>query len=109
MIMIQFSFDIQENKIKEFLEYSNSTLKNTWEVKGCKLYTAYRSVDEKIRPDQIIRKNEIIEQLIFNSIDDVKKFFDKTNMKPQELEIEYSYEKKFNAKNLQCRILEKNV
>jgi quinol monooxygenase YgiN len=39
MIVVQFSFDVPEDKIQEFLEYSGSSLKKTWESLGCKSYS----------------------------------------------------------------------
>ncbi|MEM7819161.1 MAG: hypothetical protein QW403_03415 [Candidatus Aenigmatarchaeota archaeon] len=56
MIVVQFSFNVPEEKIQEFLEHSRSTLKRTWESRRRKSYTAYRSLTERIRNEQIIRK-----------------------------------------------------
>jgi len=109
MIILQFSFDLPENRIQEFLEYSSNVLRRTWEGLGCRSYTAYRSVSERIRRDQVIRDNEIVEQLVFESMKDVKRFLDEANLKPEETEAAESYGKIFHAANLQCRILEEVI
>jgi quinol monooxygenase YgiN len=107
MIVVQFSFDVSEEKIQEFLEYASSTLKKTWESLGCKSYTVYRNVNERIRKDQVIKSNRIIEQLVFDSIEDVKRFFDRKKLTQEQLEIADSYKKRFNVTNMQSMILEK--
>jgi hypothetical protein len=107
MIIVQFSFDVPEDKIQEFLEYSSKTLKKTWESLGCKSYSVYRDSNERIRKDQVIKSNRITEQLLFDSIEDVKRFFDRKNLTPEQLEIADSYKKRFNVTNMQSIILEK--
>lgn len=106
MFIVQFSFEAPENKIQEFLVYSSKVLKKTWEAYGCRSYTAYRNVGRRIRSDQIVNENEVIEQLIFDSLDDAKRMFDPSNLKPEDLKVAKSDEEKFHVRNMQCRILE---
>jgi len=106
MVIVQFSFQVPENKIQAFLEYSCKVLKKTWEAYGCRSYTAYRSVNRRIRQDQIIKENEIIEPLVFNSLDETARFFDRSNLKPNDLEVANAYKEKFHVRNMRCRILE---
>jgi quinol monooxygenase YgiN len=107
MIVVQFQFLVPEEKIQEFLEYANNTLKKTWEALGCKSYSVYRDSNERIRGDQVIEKNRITEQLFFDSIEDVKRFFDKKNLTQEQLEIADSYRKRFNVTDMHSIILEK--
>nr|MDO8134461.1 hypothetical protein [Candidatus Njordarchaeum guaymaensis] len=107
MILVQVSFDVPEKKIKEFLDYSTSTLKKNWEALRCKSYTVYRSVGERIRDDQVIGKNRIVEQLVFDSIEDVKYLFDFRNLNPEQQAAALSYDKRFHATNMQTIILER--
>lgn len=106
MFLVQFSFEVPEDKIQEFVEYSSRILKKTWEAYGCRSYTAYRCATERIRSDQVIKENEIVEQLVFDSLDDVGRMFDASNLKPEDLEAAKSYEGRFHVRNMQCRVLE---
>jgi len=106
MFIVQFSFEVPENKIQEFLVYSGKVLKKTWEAYGCRSYTAYRNVGRRIRSNQIVKENEIIEQIIFDSLDDAERMFDPSNLKPEDLEVAKSYEERCYVRNMQCRILE---
>jgi len=106
MIIIQFSFEVPDGRIQEFMEYSSKVLKKTWESYSCKSYTAYRSVGKRIRPDQIIKKNEIVEQLVFHSLEDAERMFEKKNLRPGDVEAARSYDERFHVRNMQCRFLE---
>jgi len=104
--LIQFSFEVPEDKIQEFIEYSSRVLKKTWEAYSCRSYTAYRSVIKRIRSDQVIKENEIIEQLVFDSLDDLERMFDKSGLKPEDLETAKSYDERLRVRNMQCGVLE---
>lgn len=103
---MQFSFEVPESRIQEFLEYSSTALKKTWEANRCRSYTAFRTVTERVRSDQIVREKEIVEQLLFESIDDVRWLFDISNLKPDAFEAARAYNEKFRVGNMECRILE---
>jgi hypothetical protein len=106
MILVQFSFEAPHEKIQEFIQYSRDVLKKTWESYRCNSYAAYRSVSRRIRSDQIVNKNEVIEELIFDSVDDVARFFDPSNLKPNDVQVAESYKKRFHVRKMRCRILE---
>jgi len=106
MFLVQFSFEVPEDKIQEFIKYSSRVLKKTWEAYSCRSYTAYRSATKRIRSDQVIKENEIIEQLVFDSSDDLERMFDMSNLKTEDLEAAKSYDERFRVRNLQCGVLE---
>jgi hypothetical protein len=107
MIVFQFSFDVPNEKVKKFLDYSRSTLKKEWEKSSCKSYSVYKVVNERLRGDQMTASDRIIEQLEFDSMDNVKKFFDVKNLSPKHKALADSYKKLFNVTNVQSIVLER--
>jgi hypothetical protein len=106
MILVQFSLEVADDKIREFARYSREVLKKSWESHGCRSYTAYRSVERRIRPDQAINRNEVIEELFFDSVNDVVRFFDASILRQADVEAAESYKKRFHVGNMHSRILE---
>jgi heme-degrading monooxygenase HmoA len=107
MIVVQFYFQVPKGRIEEFAQYSKEVLKKTWESYGSTSYYAYTSVDRRIRSDQVINNNEVVEELVFDSVDDVARFFDKSNLKQGDAEAAESYEERFHVRNMHCRILKR--
>jgi hypothetical protein len=105
MIKVQFEFDIPEDRMQAFLKHV-PTLKKTWESLGCKSYSAYRSINQRLRKDQIIEKNRITEDIMFESLDDINKFFAVAKADSKFRAMAESYEKLFGATDIKSRILE---
>jgi hypothetical protein len=107
MIMVQFSFDVPKGKIQKFLDYADSTLRKAWVGRDCRSYACYRVSAKKVRGDQVIAKNRVVEQLGFGSMEGVRRFFDVKSFGPKQKAMADSYGKLFKVTNVRSVILEK--
>jgi len=107
MIIIQYTLSIPEKKQAGFIRYSKEVLLPTWKKYGCKRYECVKVEDEKLVDKQIQEQNKFVERLYFGDDFDIRKFYDKARR--NDPEITRAYEKKFNAQQIELRILKQLV
>ena len=107
MIIIQYTLSIPKDKQANFVKYSKETLAPTWKKYGCKRYECVKIEDKKLIDRQTQEQDKFIERLYFEDNFDICAFYDKA--KKNDAEITRAYEEKFNAQQVELRILRQLV
>lgn len=112
MIMVQWSCSVPQKKLECFLSFVKKRLKPFYESKGCKRYELFFPMitEKKYFPYQISeKKNLYTEQLIFNELKDLERFFETIEKDHKAQEIVGMYTKEFEVSACSFKILMQTV
>jgi len=107
MIIIQYTLSIPREKQTDFIRYSREVLAPTWKKYGCKRYECAKVEDQKLVDRQALEQNRFIERLYFENDFNIRKFYN--DARQNDPEITKAYEVKFNARQIELRILKQLV
>ena len=107
MKIIQYTFSIPKDKQDEFVQYSKDILSPTWTKYGCRRYECVKIEDQKLVEGQNLEQDRFIERLYFDNDFNIQEFYRKA--RKGDPDVVRSYEKKFNANNIELRILKQLV
>ncbi len=100
MIMVQWSCEVPQENLKDFLKFVNEKLNAFYESFACKRYELFLPVETKkqyfsfqVKP----KTNRYIEQLIFDNIEGFENFIEAVEKDPHHKEIVESYIEEFNV------------
>jgi len=112
MILVQWSCEIPQENIENFLNFVEEKLKSFYKSYGCKRYELFFPIitDKKFFPYQLSeKKNRYTEQLIFTDIKDFEKFYEAVEKDQTAQEMVGMYVKEFGISACKFRILNQDI
>jgi hypothetical protein len=111
MIQAEWSCEISQGKLKNFINFAKKSLKPFYESSGCKNYELYLPLktDKQFFPYQISEENRYIERLIFNNFKDFENLYDIIEKDPKAQEIVGKYSREFQVKVCCFKIFDKAI
>ena len=107
MEVLQWTMTIPQNKQEEFIKYYNRTLKPTWLQFGAIKCELFKTSREKISGENSFPKDQFVEILYLKDKLSASEFFERVKAVPKAWDISRQYEKRFGARNIIMKVLQK--
>lgn len=110
--MVQWSCEINPEKLEGFLKFAREELKPFYESHGCKRFELFMpaAVGKEFFSYQITQKrNRYTEQLIFGSLKDFENFLEAVEKDPQAEQVIGKYGREFNVSSCRFTVLTQTV
>ena len=110
MILCQWSCDLPEDLLEEFLNWAEQKLKPFYELYGARHYALFMPVEKRYFDYQTVQgKTRYTEHVSFDSISDFEKFLERVEKDPSAKRLIESYERKFHVSSCSFKIFIQKV